>query len=80
MCLSLLDLTVVAVTRRIYVIFGSYNICRFNCKLGPTGKESNAKVLGKNFADPYTILIIIKGSSELRVMKLCKIISKVKMV
>lgn len=37
---SLLDLIVVAVTCRIYAKFGSYNLCRFNCKLGATGKES----------------------------------------
>lgn len=58
---SLLDLTV-AVTCKIYVMFGSYNLCRFNRKLGPTGKESDAEVFRKKFADPYTVLIfILKG-------------------
>lgn len=62
MCLSLLDLTAVAVTRRIYATFGSYDLFRFNCKLGPTGKKSDAKVLRKKFTDPYTIqILILKG-------------------
>lgn len=79
MCLSLkLDLAVVGVMCRIYAMFCSYNLCRFNCKLGPTENESYTKICRRNFADPYIILIIILKGVLHSEMKLYKIISKVK--